>query len=115
MKKVFNITKIFLPLVTIPLWFIKMFKGVGHLPNKETREIVKVVFRHSMYENICDGNTPLFFYIPIAITVTAAVLNIIAWKSSNKKLTTIGNIVFGIAIGLFVILLLFASTIARGY
>ena len=62
-NKIFNIVEIILSAITFPLWFIKMFVGIGHLPNQETGEIVEVVFRHSMYENICDGAHPFLAYI----------------------------------------------------
>ena len=114
-NKILNIVKIILSVVTFPLWFIKMFVGIGHLPNQETGEIVEVVFRHSMYENICAGAHPFLAYIAMAIIIAPIILNVVNLKLSNKKLQTISNIVFGVAIGLFIILLLFASTVARGY
>lgn len=114
-SKILNIVEIVLSVVTFPLWFIKMFVGIGHLPNQETGEIVEVVFRHSMYENICDGAHPFLAYIAMAIITASIILNVINLKLSNKKLQTISNIVFGVAIGLFIILLLYASTVARGY
>ena len=58
-KAILSIVEIVLSVITFPLWFIKIFVGIGHLPDKETGEIVEVVFRHSMYENICDGAHPL--------------------------------------------------------
>lgn len=113
-NKILNIVEIILLVITFPLWFIKMFVGIGHLPN-QAGEIVEVVFRHSMYENICDGAHPFFAYIAMAVIVSAIALNVVNIKLSNKKLQTISNIVFGVAIGLFIILLLYASTVARGY
>ena len=113
-NKILNIVEIVLSVITFPLWFIKMFVGIGHLPN-QAGEIVEVVFRHSMYENICDGAHPFLAYIAMAVIVSAIALNIVNLKLSNKKLQTISNIVFGMAIGLFIILLLYASTVARGY
>lgn len=113
-NKILNIVEIILSVITFPLWFIKMFVGIGHLPN-QAGEIVEVVFRHSMYENICDGAHPFLAYIAMAVIVSAIALNIVNLKLSNKKLQTISNIVFGVAIGLFIILLLYASTVARGY
>ena len=113
-NKILNIVEIILSVITFPLWFIKMFVGIGHLPN-QAGEIVEVVFRHSMYENICDGAHPFLAYIAMAVIVSAIALNIVNLKLSNKKLQTISNIVFGVAIGLFIILLLYASTVSRGY
>ena len=113
-NKILNIVEIILSVITFPLWFIKMFVGIGHLPN-QAGEIVEVAFRHSMYENICDGTHPFLAYIAMTVIVSAIALNIVNLKLSNKKMQTISNIVFGVAIGLFIILLLYASTVARGY
>ena len=49
---IFTISKMILSVATIPLWFVKMFIGVGHLPDQTTGEIVEVIFRHSMLENV---------------------------------------------------------------
>ena len=112
--KILNIVEIVLSAITFPLWFVNMFVGIGHLPN-QAGEIVEVVFRHSMYENICDGAHPFLAYIAMGAISSAIVLNIINLKLSNKKLQIVNNIVFGVAIGLFIILLLYASTVGRGY
>ena len=114
-KTVFCISKILLSAATIPLWFAKIFTGVGHLPD-ETGEIVEVIFRHSMFENMSDGFHSIFAYVSMAIAVAAVVLNIIALKyPESKKIRTIGNISFGATIGLFLIMLLLASSVGRGY
>lgn len=115
-KTVFCIGKILLSVATIPLWFVKIFKGVGHLPDQETGEIVEVIFRHSMFENMRDGFHSIPAYVSMAVAVAAVVLNIIAFKyPDSKKIQTIGNIVFGVVIGLFLIMLLLASSVGRGY
>ena len=114
-KAILSIVEIVLSVITFPLWFIKIFVGIGHLPDKETGEIVEVVFRHSMYENICDGAHPLLAYITMVTIISAIALNIVNLKLSNKKLQTINNILFGVGIGLFIVLLLCASTVSRGY
>ena len=114
-NKILNIVEIVLSAITFPLWFIKMFVGIGHLPNQETGEIVEVVFRHSMYENICDGAHPFLAYIAMATIISEIALNIVNLKLNNKKLQIINNIVFGVAMGLFLVLLLYASTVSRGY
>lgn len=113
-SKIVNIAEIVLSAITFPLWFIKMFVGIGHLPNAEG-EIVEVIFRHSMYENICDATHHVLAYIAMAAVAASIILNIIDLKLSNKKLQTLGNIVFWVAMGLFIILLLYASTVNRGY
>ena len=113
-NKILNIVEIILSAITFPLWFIKMFVDIGHLPN-QAGETVKVVFRHSMYENICDISHPVLAYITMEAIIASIVLNAVNLKLSNRKLQTIGNVVFGVAIGLFIILLLYASTVNRGY
>ena len=112
--KVWNIVKIVLSALTFPLWFIKMFVGIGHLPN-QSGEIVKVVFHHTMYENICDGAHPILAYTAMVTVIFAITFNIIDLKLSNKKLQSLSNISFGVAIGLFITLLLYASTVTRDY
>lgn len=93
-----------------------MFVGVGHLPDQATGEIVEVIFRHSMLENVGDLAHPILAYIAMAIAVVSAVINVIALKySDNKKIKITANVTFGVAIVLFLILMLLASTVARGY
>ena len=113
-NKILNIVEIILSAITFPLWFVKMYVGIGHLPNRDG-EIVEVVFRHSMYENICDGVHPFLVYIPMATIISVIALNVVNLKLNSKKLQTISNIVFGVAMGLFIVLLLYTSTIHRGY
>ena len=112
--KILNVVKMILSAITLPLWFIKMFVGIGHLPN-QAGEIVEVVFRHSMYENICDGVHPFLAYISMATIISAIALNVVNLKINSEKSQVIGNIIFGVAIGLFILLLLYASTVNRGY
>ena len=115
-KLIFPISKIILCLVTIPLWFVKMFIDIGHLPDKETGQIVKVVFRYSMLENIGALAHPSLAYIVMVLALIATIMNTLVLKFSNNKLLRItANIAFGIAIGLFLLLQLLASTVARGY
>lgn len=113
-RTILNIAKIILSAVTFPLWFVKMYVGIGYLPSQDG-EPLKVVFRHSMYENICDGESPFLVYLAMTTAISAIVLHVVNLKIRSKKAQTIGNIVFGVAIGLFLILMLYASTVARGY
>ena len=70
---IFTISKMILSVATIPLWFVKMFIGVGHLPDQTTGEIVEVIFRHSMLENVGDLAHPILAYIVMAIAAVALV------------------------------------------
>lgn len=114
-KHFFSISKIVLSVATIPLWFVKMFTGVGHLPN-QAGEIVEIIFRHSMFENIGDLAPPILAYIAMAIAVVSSIMNVLALKSPDSKVIKISaTVAFGVTIGLFLILLLLASTVSRGY
>ena len=114
-KHFFSISKITLSIATIPLWFVEMFVGIGHLPNR-AGEIVEVTFRHSVYENIGDFVHPVVAYIMMTIAVVSAIINLTVLKSpDNKVIKTAGNVAFSVAIVLFLIFLLLASTVARGY
>ena len=115
-KQVFPVAKIILSITTIPLWFVKMFVGVGHLPDQTTGEIVEVIFRHSMFENIGDLVHPVLAHSVIAITLLSIIMNTIVLISfDNKAIKITANGLFVVSIGLFLILLLLASTVARGY
>ena len=116
MKKIiFPIIKILTSLLTIPLWFVKFFVGIGHMPNVDTGKIEEVRFYHSMYENICDMDLGLLFYLAVILCLSSAILSIITMKVSDKKLDKISNVVFVISIASFLFFLLIASTVARGY
>ena len=113
---IFTIGKMILSVATIPLWFVKMFIGVGHLPDQTTSEIVEVIFRHSMLENVGDLAHPILAYIVMAIAGVSAFINAIALKySDSKKIEITSNVTFGVAMGFFLILMLLASTVTRGY
>ena len=116
MKKIiFPIIKILTSLLTIPLWFVKFFVGIGHMPNVDTGNIEEVRFYHSMYENICDMDLGLLFYLAVILCLSSAILSIITMKVSDKRLYKISNVVFIISIASFLLFLLIASTVARGY
>ena len=117
MKKTeLSIAKIILSVAMLPMWFVKMFEAVGHLPNQDTGEITEVIFRHSMFENICDGFHPILAYISIAVIILSVVLNTVAFKCpTQKKLQAVGNIVFWLMFGLFSVFLVFATSVSRGY
>jgi hypothetical protein len=52
----------------------------------------------------------------MAIAAVSAFINAIALKySDSKKIKITSNVTFGVAIGFFLILMLLASTVARGY
>ena len=115
-RKVFNIIKIIFSLVTIPLIFVKIFVGIGHLPDRNTGEIVKTYFYHSIFENISDLVSPIFAYATIALAIVSASVNVIAvLRRNDKKISVISNIAFIVVMVAFIGLALVASTVARGY
>ena len=116
MKKIIQlIIKVLTLLVTIPLWFVKFFVGIGHLLNQDTKEIIEVRFYHSMYENLNDIGLGACFYISIFIVFCSAVFVILSTRTSNKKINRISDIIFIITMSSFFLFLLIASTVSRGY
>ena len=116
MKKVlYPIIKISAPLLTIPFWFIKFFVGIGHMPNVDTGKIEEVRFYHSMYENIFDIDLGILFYLSIIMVLSSVVLTLITTRVSNKRINIISNVLSVVTIVFFLICLLIASTVSRGY
>ena len=111
-----GIAKIVVSLGLIPLWFLKIFHGVGHLPSQdEPGKIVEVDFYHSMFENIHDMEFSLLMYLSFALTVLSVVFSIFAMKSQNKNVQRTSHIVSAIMVLVFLVSLLVASTVGRGY
>ena len=111
-KTAISISKILLSIFPIPLYFVKLFHGVGHLPS-ESGEIVRVDFYHSMLENL---ELDYLAYISIALLVCSAVLATLELIfKDNRGIRIASNITFSVALVLFLILLLVASSVARGY
>lgn len=112
-----NLGKIAITITQIPLWFVKMFHDVGHLPSQENpNEILTVDFYHSMYENIGDSGYSYLAYLSfalIALTVITSALGMS--EKSKKKAKTISNVLFFVTVAVFAFLLLMASTVGRGY
>ena len=117
-KRIVPIGKMILSVATIPVWLVKMFVGVGHLPDKNTGEIVEVVFRHSMFENIGDLVHPALAYTAMVIALFSTAMNGLVLKFVGelpKVVKTVANIAFWVAMGAFLLLLLLAYTVSRGY
>ena len=114
-KNLLLVSKIVLSLVQIPLWFVNLFHGVGHMPNVDTGKIEEVHFYHTMYENISDLGYLFLFYISIVLVFLSITLAILTIFKKNKKNYTISNVVTIISIVSFIVILVIASTVARGY
>jgi hypothetical protein len=107
--------KILLSVATVPLWFVKIFADVGHLPDR-TGKIVEVIFRHSMYGNICSLAHPVFAYVSMAIALFSAVMNAVALKApEGRPVKAVARVAFWSAMGVFLILLLLSLTVSRNY
>ena len=117
MKRFFiEIVKCVCSLAMIPLWFIKMFHGEGHLPDKVTGEIVKVDFYHSMFENITAVGHLYLAYVSfflIALNILFFMFGIMT--KQRREVTITGHIIFIVSIIYFFVMMLFASTVSRGY
>lgn len=109
------ISKIILSLVQIPLWFIKLFHGVGHMPNVDTGKIEEVHFYHTMFENISDLGYSFMFYISIALIILSLSFAIVSFIKKSNKVNLTSNIISSVSIVSFVIFLIIASTVVRGY
>ena len=116
MKKLIIVSsKIVFSLVQITLWFIKLFHGVGHMPNVDTGKIEEVHFYHTMYENISDLGYLFLFYISIVLVFLSIILALLTIFKKNKKINTISNVVTIISIVSFFVIMVIASTVTRGY
>ena len=114
-KLILNISKIIIAIITIPLWFVNIFHGVGHMPNVDTGKIEEVHFYHSMYENMNSLELSFVFYLFVVVVLSSVVLSIISIKINNKKIDKISNIVSVVTIVLFLVCLTVGSTVSRGY
>lgn len=101
----------------IPLWFVKFFHVVGHLPGQSDPDtIVQVDFYHSMYENVNADIFGFMFPVSIGLIAISVIFSAVCLKfTSNKKMQTVGHIIFGVTVGAFLLSLLLASTVRRGY
>lgn len=114
-SRVIGVVKSVCSVAMIPLWFVKIFHGVGYLPNG-AGEILKVDFYHSMFENISDIGHAYLAYVSlflIALSIAFSVAEIAV--KNRKEITVISHVIFCVSAVFFLALLLFASTVARGY
>ena len=66
-KVVLDVGKIALSVITLPLWFIKMFVDVGHLPDP-SGAVHEVIFRYSMLENVAALSLSAAAYLSMSMT-----------------------------------------------
>lgn len=115
--KWFSLCKICCSLGLIPLWFLKVFHGVGHRPSlTEPGTIERVDFYHSMLENLSDELWGILPFVSIGLLVLSAFGAVLGLILSEKRwLRCLGNVLFGVAVTVFLILFVWASSVARGY
>ncbi len=116
-KRVLPLTELLLSLGFLPLWFAKLFHGVGHLPDAGNPDtIVAVDFYHSLYENIMDGGFAPLFPLSVGLLAVSAMVSVIVLICPNRiRWQTAGHLLFGLAVGVFALSLILASTVGRGY
>ena len=116
-RRIISIVEIILSLGLIPLWFVKFFHGIGHLPSQsDPNTIVQVDFYHSMYENVNADIFGFMFPVSIGLIAVSVIFSAVCLKfPNNKKMQKAGHIIFGVAVGVFLLSLLLASTVSRGY
>ena len=101
----------------IPLWFVKFYHSVGHLPGAENPDqIVEMHFYHSMFENARDSGLLFAVILSIGLLAASAVVTLIHLrKPSLVRVRKAHSILFWIAISLFILMLLYGFTVGRGY
>ena len=116
-RRIISVVEIILSLGLIPLWFVKFFHGIGHLPSQsDPNTIVQVDFYHSMYENVNADIFGFMFPVSIGLIAVSVIFSAVCLKfPNNKKMQKAGYIIFGVAVGVFLLSLLLASTVRRGY
>ncbi len=116
-KRIKNIVEMLVSLGLIPLWFVKFFHGVGHLPSQSDPDIiVQVDFYHSMYENINADTFEFMFPVSMVLIAISVIFSSVCLKfPNNRKMQKAEHIIFGIRVGVLLLSLLLASTVGRGY
>lgn len=118
-RKFFGISKIVVSIVTIPMWFVKIFVQSSSWRDS-AGNLNTSIHAHSMFDNIVELQfhivrnlrVPVFAYVTITLSVASALLSFAALRSSdNKKLFVISNVVFFFDVTIFLTLLFFTSLI----
>jgi hypothetical protein len=103
--------------LTVPLSFLPVFHGVGHLPSRENPSvIVQVDFYHSAHENLSAIDCAPFLYAYFALVAGAVVCSVCSLLLPDKgRLKVASHILFVVTAVCFAILFVLSSTVARGY
>lgn len=100
--------------LTFPLWFVKMFIDVAVLPDVEGN-MHRIIYRYSMYENVCELIGPFFPCLAMAIAASVILLNAINIVLRKKNLQIVCNVMFCLTVALFLFLAFVASCVGRNY
>ncbi len=111
---ILNVVKIILSLTTIPLWFVYFYHDKTSLPN-DKGDLVDVVFKHNLYQNMDTLDLIYVFYVFIVIVIVSVVLSVISIKTPDKRTKIISHIVSIITILFFLLCLGIGSTVKRCY
>lgn len=115
-KTVYGIARTLISIVTLLLWFLKIFADEGLMQDPVTGEIKKYVFTHSIFENMSTLAHPFVVKAAISFTIVCIAVNFTGlFFPRNKKLYVAANVVFILNVAAFVVVLIAASTVARGY
>ena len=116
-KRIISIVEIIWSLGLIPLWFVKLFHGIGHFPSQSDPDtIVQVDFYHSMYENVNADMFGFMFPVSIGLLAVSVIFSAVCLRfPDNKKMQKAGHIIFGVTVGAFLLSLLLASAVSRRY
>ena len=107
--------KIVLSLALIPLWFVKFFHDVGVLPN-EDGGVSRVDYYYTVFENLQATDFSFLFYLSLAMSIAALIFAILSWEFlKNKKIIFTSRFLVVALVGVFLISVLVASTVSRGY
>lgn len=116
---IFEICKIFVNFLFVPLYFIKIYHSVAALPgigaDEETVVIRKDCF-YSVYDKFARENFLPLLFVSFALILVSVTVSVCASAiKDNKKLTVASHVLFGISAVFFLSLLLIGACIIYCY
>ena len=113
------IAEIVISCITIPLYFIKLFRDTAMLPGmSENGESVvhKVYYYYSIFDKISREGMAFLIWSAIIVVIVSVTLSAMSMVfKENKALKVAGHVAFGTAIVVFFVLLCVAASIRYGY
>ena len=114
-----EIVKIVISCITIPLYFVKLFRDTAMLPGmSENGESVvhKVYYYYSIFDKISREGMAFLIWGAIVVIVVSITLSALSMVfKENKALKVAGHVALGAAIIIFFVLLFVAASIRYGY